>query len=296
MRLFCFGELFFFFFLVIANCFIILRHTVLFWVFCHIPFASYCIIRRRKKMCWEEVLHVLQAVKKTKKKTGQSKARWRSSHRQIVLRIHQTAVHPVQMNLGIINPDKSDNYSSLLMSSRWQQLSSESQDHSAKYCVVSSPDQTNVLPWLFLFPEIWLVSTTHAGGCLRCGVITVACVTPRIAAIRHHPHNTHAGGGRSNQFFIRMNSLCLGSNLTREWLRFRLKSLSFKGIKEEEGLGVHFGQPHPHDETDGLKDKRSGARLCRQVKYTKYLSELQRLLVSSSVCQQQRFETEAAGK
>ena len=59
---------FFFFFLVIANCFIILRHTVLFWVFCHIPFASYCIIRRRKKMCWEEVLHVLQAVKKNKKK------------------------------------------------------------------------------------------------------------------------------------------------------------------------------------------------------------------------------------
>lgn len=144
-------------FLVIANRFIILRHTVLFWVFCHIPFPSYCTLRRRKKNVLRGV-----AVCSTGSKKKQVRAKpGGAALTDTVLCIHQTAVHPVQMNLGNIKPDKSDNYSSLLMFSRWQQLSWESQDHSAKYCVVSSPDQANVLPWLFLFQEIWLCREYH---------------------------------------------------------------------------------------------------------------------------------------
>lgn len=49
--------------LMIANHFIILSHAVLFWVYCYIPFLSYCTLTRRKKCDGGDVPHVLQAVK-----------------------------------------------------------------------------------------------------------------------------------------------------------------------------------------------------------------------------------------
>lgn len=56
---------------MIANCFIILRHAVLFWVYCYMPFLSHCALRN--------VIVRRRCVFYRQQKAGQSKARWSSS-------------------------------------------------------------------------------------------------------------------------------------------------------------------------------------------------------------------------
>lgn len=84
---------------------------------------------------------------------------------------------------------------------------------------------------------------------------------------------THSGGVQSNQLFLFKRTLFVWGPI---WHMGNWGSSSshypLKGIKEEDGLGGNFRQPHPHEqETDSLSQQ-----ICKEgkVKYTKSLLEL----------------------
>lgn len=184
-QLFCFGEQFF------GDCKPFHHpetHSALLSVLSHsLPILLH-IKKKKKKMCWGELLYVLQAVKKNRSEQSQveqlSQTQSCASIRLPFIQSRWTWETSSLTNLIITHPylcSRDDNSypgraRTILLNTVWYHLLTK---------LMSCPDYFSSKR----FDSV--VSTTHAGACLLCSVITVAHVTPRITAIRHHPHDTH---------------------------------------------------------------------------------------------------------
>ena len=196
-----------------SNCFIICPD------YCYIPFLSYWTSRRRQTVTERKyrMSYSTGSKKHVGAKPGGAAFTDRLSYSSI-----RHLVPLTQMKLVNIQHDKSEYYSSLLMSLKWQQLSSGSHGHSARQCIIISssnvcPDQTFFFFYQRFFSLVMKTTCTlkhrHPASAVMSPLLL--CCPTRIIKIRHRPKHTLVVSNQINCSWLK-SSLCLGPNLTHE--------------------------------------------------------------------------------